>query len=136
MFHFSKPSCTHRHRNSRRQPRCPALCLPSSLLRVTFLPPFFMPQPRDRGQKVNLSLWEVSFFNCFQSTFQGRAPGASSVPPARWLPLGSVTIQLVCHALQSLREGLVPTAGHFKLETSSNAAAGLIWTCDSLCFWG
>lgn len=135
MFHSSKPSCTHRHKNSRRQPCCPAQ-FPSSLLTVTFLPPFFMPQPRERGQTANLNLWEISFFNCFQSPFECRAPGASSVPPDPWLPLRPLTIELVCHALQSLREGFVPTAGHFKLETSSNAAAGLIWTCDSLCFWG
>lgn len=112
--------------------------LPSSLSALQpavgdFSTPFFVPQPRERGQTANLSLWEVSFFNCLWSPFQGRASGASSVAPAPWLPLA---IELVCHTLQSLREGLVPTAGHFKLETSSNAAAGLIWTCDSLCFWG
>lgn len=107
MFHFSKTSCTHRALGAQK-----TAVLPSSL-------PALKPAVGDfsallfhaaaQGEESNCKfrwLWEVSFFNGFQSPFQCRARGARSMPPAPWLPLGPLTILLVCHALQSLRGDL------------------------------
>lgn len=128
MFHSSKPSCTHRHKNSSCQPCCPALCLPSSLLRVTFQPPFFMPQPRKRSQTANLSLWEVSFFNCFQSPSQDRAPGASSVPSAA--SGASDHLTGVPHSAGTQGE-IGPHSRSFQTGDKQLACSGLVTLCAS-----
>lgn len=82
VFHCSKISCTHRALGAQK-----TAMLPSSLPALKpavgyFSAPLFHAAAEGEGSDCEFRwLWEVSFFDCFQSPFQCRAPGASSMPP-------------------------------------------------------